>query len=68
VTLKAVPLSSIELTTSRSSPWTAAMVQRSHADPFGFLRPWGEVAALIGSAPPGTPPSTATGVVTFLMG
>jgi hypothetical protein len=35
---------------------------------FGFLRPWNEVPALIGSAPPATPPSTGTGVVTFLMG
>jgi hypothetical protein len=44
------------------------MVRRWHADPFGFLRPWNEVAALFGSAPPATPPSTGTGVVTFLMG
>ena len=51
-----------------ASSWTPAMVRRWHADPFGFLRPWGEVPALIGSAPPGTPPSTGTGVVTFLMG
>ena len=39
-----------------------------HADPFGFLRPWNEVPALMGSPPPTTPPSTGTGVVTFLMG
>ncbi|HYZ26655.1 MAG TPA: hypothetical protein VE597_07090 [Geminicoccaceae bacterium] len=45
-----------------------AMVRRWHADPFGFLRPWNEVPALMGSAPPSTPPSTGTGVVTFLMG
>jgi Concanavalin A-like lectin/glucanases superfamily len=51
-----------------ASSWTAAMVRRWHADPFGFLRPWGEVPALMGSAPPATPPSTGTGVVTFLMG
>jgi hypothetical protein len=35
---------------------------------FGFLRPWAEVPALMGSAPPAAPPSTGTGVVTFLMG
>jgi hypothetical protein len=44
------------------------MVRRWHADPFGFLRPWNEVPALMGSAPPDTPPSTGTGVVTFLIG
>jgi hypothetical protein len=44
------------------------MVRRWHADPFGFLRPWNEVPALMGSAPPATPPSTGTGVVTFHMG
>ena len=48
--------------------WTGHMVRRRHADPFGFLRPWGEVPALIGSAPPVTPPATGTGVVTFLRG
>jgi Concanavalin A-like lectin/glucanases superfamily len=51
-----------------ASSWTPAMVRRWHADPFGFLRPWNEVPALMGSAPPATPPATATGVVTFLMG
>jgi hypothetical protein len=51
-----------------ASSWTPAMVRRWHADPFGFLRPGNEVPALFGSAPPATPPSTGTGVVTFLMG
>jgi hypothetical protein len=32
------------------------------------LRPWGEVPALIASAPPATPQATGTDVVTFLMG
>jgi hypothetical protein len=48
--------------------WTGHMVRRWHADPFGFLRPWNEVPALMGSAPPATPPSTGAGVITFLMG
>jgi hypothetical protein len=51
-----------------ASSWTPAMVRRWHADPFGFLRPWGEVPALMGSAPPSTPPSTGTGVVVCLLG
>jgi hypothetical protein len=51
-----------------ASSWIAAMVRRWHADPFGFLRPGNEVPALFGSAPPSTPPSIGTGVVTFLMG
>jgi hypothetical protein len=51
-----------------ASSWTPAMVRRWHADPFGFLRPWNELPALMGSAPPATLPSTGTGVVTFLMG
>jgi MFS transporter, DHA1 family, multidrug resistance protein len=33
-----------------------------------FLRPWNEVPALMGSAPPATPSSTGTGVVVCLMG
>jgi hypothetical protein len=45
-----------------------AMVRRWHADPFGFLRPWGEVPARMGSAAPSMRPTTGTGVVTFLMG
>jgi hypothetical protein len=51
-----------------ASSWTLAMVGRWHADPFGFLRPWNEVPALMGSAPPSTPPSTGTGVVVCIMG
>jgi hypothetical protein len=51
-----------------ASSWTPAMVRRWHADPFGFLRPWNEVPALLGSASPATPPSTGTGVVVCLMG
>jgi hypothetical protein len=51
-----------------ASSWTPAIVRRWHADPFGFLRPWGEVPALMGSAPPAMPPSTGMGVVTFPMG
>jgi hypothetical protein len=51
-----------------AASWTPAMIRRWNADPFGFLRPWNEVPALMASAPPATPPSTGTGVVTFLMG
>jgi hypothetical protein len=46
----------------------AAMTRRWNADPFGFLRAWNKVPALIRSAPPATPPSTGTGVVICLMG
>ena len=38
--------------------WTGHMVRRWHSDPFGFLRPWNEVPALMGSAPRHVP-STA---------
>jgi hypothetical protein len=34
-----------------AASWTPAMVRRWHADPFGFLRPWNELLALMGSAP-----------------
>jgi hypothetical protein len=44
------------------------MVRRWHANPFGFLRPWNELPALMGSAPPATSPSTGTGVVVCIMG
>jgi hypothetical protein len=42
-----------------ASSWTPGMIRRWHADPFGFLRPWNELPALIGSAPPTTPPRPA---------
>jgi hypothetical protein len=58
----------IALIAGFASSWTPAMVRRWHADPFGFLRPWGEVPALIGSPPSSTPPSTGTGVVVCIMG
>ena len=48
--------SDIALIACFASSWTPAMVRRWHADPFGFLRPWGEAPALIASAPPATPP------------
>jgi hypothetical protein len=51
-----------------AASWTPAMIRRWHADPFGFLRPWNELPALMGSASPGTPPSTGTGVVVCLVG
>jgi hypothetical protein len=34
-----------------ASSLTPVMVRRWHADPFGFLRPWNELPALMGSAP-----------------
>src|SRR5262245_45211262 len=40
-----------------------AMVRRWRANPFGFLRPWNELPALMVSATPSTPPSTGTGVI-----
>jgi hypothetical protein len=58
----------IALIAGFAASWTPAMICRWNADPFGFLRPWNEVLALKGSAPPATLPSTGTGVVTFLMG
>jgi hypothetical protein len=51
-----------------AASWTAAMIRRWNADPFGFLRPWHETSARMGSAPPAIPPSTGTGVVVCLMG
>jgi hypothetical protein len=51
-----------------AASWTPAMIRRWNADPFGFLRPGNEVPALMGSTPPGTPPSTGSGVITFLIG
>jgi hypothetical protein len=51
-----------------ASSWPPAMVRRWHADPFGFLRPWNELPAIMASAPPATPPSTGTGVVVCIMG
>jgi hypothetical protein len=50
-----------------AASWTPAMIRRWNADPFGFLRPWGEVPALMGSAPPAMPPSTGGGVVVCIM-
>jgi hypothetical protein len=42
------------------------MVRRWNADPFGFLRRWNEVPALMGSA--AVTPSTGTGVIVCIMG
>jgi hypothetical protein len=39
--------------------WTPTMVRRWHADPFGFLRPWNELPALMGASPPAMPPRPA---------
>ena len=42
-----------------ASSWTPAMVRRWHADPFGFLRPWNEVPALMAVRHPPRPPRPA---------
>jgi hypothetical protein len=60
--------SDIALLACFASSWRPAMVRRRHADPFGFLRPWHKMPALMGSAPPATPPLTGSGVVTLLRG
>jgi hypothetical protein len=49
----------IALVACFASSWTPAMVRRWHADPFGFLRPWNEVPALIGVRHPPRPPRPA---------
>jgi hypothetical protein len=51
-----------------ASSFTPAIVRRWHADPFGFLRQWNELPALMGSLPLAARPPTGTGVVTFPMG
>jgi hypothetical protein len=45
----------IALIAGFASSWTPAMIRRCHADPFGFLRPWGEVPPLMCGAPPAIP-------------
>jgi hypothetical protein len=62
------PVGDIALIACFAVSWTPAMIRRWHADPFGFLRPWNEVPALMGSAPPATPPSSGRGVIVCLMG
>jgi Concanavalin A-like lectin/glucanases superfamily len=57
----------IGLAVVSASKWTRAMVARWHADPFGFLRPWGAVLTA-GAPPPPPPTSTGSGVVVFMMG
>ena len=52
----------LEPPNNRNVSWSA-----NEPYPLGFLRPWNEVPALMGSAPPAHAPATATGVVTFLM-
>jgi hypothetical protein len=42
-----------------ASSWTAAMVRRWHADPFGFLRPWTRCLRSWGVRHPSRPPRPA---------
>jgi hypothetical protein len=49
----------IALVACLAASWTAAMVRRWHADPFGFLRLWNEVPALMGMRHPPRLPGPA---------